>query len=117
MEHNMQSLTVGTLVQLKRECLYNPEGTVGVIYEVYERTWARDDERERYGVSVIFPNGRHDGFSASERALLLTIVGITTARPVLQYQFKHVTQLVRDFELGLFAHAFQEGLLLKTGTS
>ena len=115
MEHNTQPLMIGTLVQLKRECLDNQEGTIGVVYEVYERATRRDDGQDRYGISVIFPNGRHDGFSSSERNMLLTVIGITTARPVRLYQVKHVTQLMLDFERGLFTQAFAEGVLLKTG--
>lgn len=117
MEHNTSPLTLGTLVQLKCECLYNPAGTVGVVYEVYERRTAHKNDKDRYGISVIFPNGRHDGFSPYERQTFLTVVGLATDCAVRTYKFKHVSQLARDFELGLFAQAFREGLLLKTGTS
>lgn len=115
MEHNHLPLHVGTFVQLKRHCLFNPEGTVGVVYEVYERTWRAKEDHERFGISVIFPNGRHDGFSASERQLLLTVIGESTNPAVRNYQFTHVTQLMRDYDKGLFTRAFQEGLLVKVG--
>ena len=115
MEHNHLPLHVGTFVQLKRHCLFNPEGTVGVVYEVYERTWRAKEDHERFGISVIFPNGRHDGFSASERQLLLTVIGGCTDQAVRNYHFTHVTQLMRDYEQGLFTRAFQEGLLVKVG--
>ena len=115
MEHHHLPLHVGTFVQLKRHGLFNPEGTVGVVYEVYERIWRANDDRARFGLSVIFPNGRHDGFSASERHLLLTVIGDSTDPAVRNYPFKHVTQLRRDDDKGRVALAFQDGLLLKVG--
>ena len=110
MEHNTQIPNVGTIVQLKCPCLHNPEGTVGIVYEVYKR----HDHDDRFGISVIFPNRGHDGFSTAEQTFILTVIGETTDRAVLDYRFKHVTQLRRDFDNGLFVGAFDEGLLIKT---
>ena len=113
MEHNTHPPKVGILVQLKRPCLDNEEGAVGVVYEVYERHWRRDDDKDRFGISVIFPNGCHDGFSAAEQDFILAVIGETTDRAVLNYKLRHVVQLGVDFDHGLFVGAFGEGLLMK----
>ena len=115
MQNNSPHLNIGTLVQLKCECLDNPEGTVGIVYQVYERGAAPHDHADRYGIAVIFPNGQHDGFSPYERDTFLAVIGLATDSAVRNYQFKHITQLRLDYGNGLFTKAFGEGLLLKVG--
>lgn len=100
---------VGTLVKLKVPCLGNAPGTVGVVYEVYARTWATRDDEGAYGISVIFPNGRHDGFSDSEVRQFLTYVGESRDPGVRAYRFTNAVNLCRDFRAGRFTCAFGEG--------
>lgn len=113
MNHPPTILQVGSLVKLTRPCLENPEGTVGVVYEVYERRCRSEHDTDRYGVSVLFPNGGHDGFSGVEQDLLLSHVGETSDPRVRTYQFRHVVRLRDDFENGFFTAAFGEGLRLR----
>jgi len=96
------SMPVGTLVRLKRECLGNPIGVKGVVYEDYGS-----------GVSVIFENGRYDGFSSisseafgnlSDIEFILFIDGFCPS--IASYEFKNVGTLERDFRQGLFSEAF-----------
>ena len=95
-------MPVGTMVRLKKECLGNPVGAKGVVYEDYGR-----------GVSVIFENGRYDGFSCipseafgnlSDIEFILFEDGFCPS--IASYAFKNVGVLERDFRQGLFNEAF-----------
>ena len=102
----MDTFTVGSLVTLKRDCLANRAGTVGVVYDIYERFW---DRAGGLGISVIFPNGHHHGFSADEQRWFLEYVGDSTDRQVANYRFTSVLVLMRHFAEGRFTDAFAEG--------
>lgn len=87
-------MLVGTIVKLKRECLDNPPNTRGVCYEVYDR--GKGEE----GVSIIFENGKYDGFSPDEQREILIPIGIS--EDLMNYGFKNVGKLTEDFRKGLF---------------
>lgn len=87
-------MLVGTIIKLKRECLFNPKDTKGVCYEVYSRGKGED------GVSIIFENGQYDGFSPEEQKELLIPIGIS--ENLLNYKFRNVGQLTEDFRKGVF---------------
>jgi hypothetical protein len=95
----MRQLIVGDIVELTVPCLGNDEGTEGVVYEVY---YLNPEER---GVSVIFENGEHDGFSPIEQERLLVRTGHEPA--LAGYQFTNVMQLSKDFESGVFDAVFE----------
>jgi hypothetical protein len=95
----VRELIVGDIVELKKECLGNDEGTEGVVYEVYHLT------PEERGVSVIFENGNYDGFSPMEQQTLLNRTGHEPS--LAGYQFTNVMQLSKDFNLGVFDVVFE----------
>ncbi len=96
-------MKVGTIVKLKRDCLGNRAGTIGIVFHNYGD-----------GFQAIFKNGNHDGFhtegnfantNQTEADFILTKVGF---EPLLaNYQFKNVMQVSGDFRNGLFNLAFQ----------
>jgi hypothetical protein len=95
-------MEVGAIVKLKRECLGNPAGTIGVVFYNYGD-----------GFQAIFENGNYDGFSLvsrmpvggkeeqpTEANYFLEEVGLA---PFLDnYQFKNVIQVESDFRQGIF---------------
>lgn len=87
-------MLVGTIVKLKRECLENHKNTRGVCYETYSRGKAEE------GVSVIFENGKYDGFSPDEQRELLIPIGIS--ENLINYKFRNVGRLSEDFRKGIF---------------
>jgi hypothetical protein len=88
----------GTIVKLKERAMLGvPVGTRGVVYDTYDIGWGP-------GVSVIFPNGNHDGFSQEEQNVFLDPVGFDHLTS--QYNFINVMKLHTDFEKGLFNQAF-----------
>ena len=90
----MQEIKKGDLVKLKLPILGNPEGTLGAVYEEY------DLSNDIIGVSVIFENGEHDGFSIKEQAQMLDRQGHD--EELEKYNFKNVRQLAKDFDAGVF---------------
>jgi hypothetical protein len=96
-------MRVGTIVKLKRECLDNPMGTVGVVFYDYGQ-----------GFQAIFKNGNYDGFSSDEREEVFGglceadyfLEAIGAVPTLATYQFKNVLQVEQDFRAG----KFNEGL-------
>jgi len=92
-------MQVGTIVKLKRECLGNPAGTIGVVFYNYGD-----------GSQVIFKNGEHDGFNEveligafahkTEKDFILEEVGFEPR--LAEYQFKNVIQVSIDYSKGIF---------------
>lgn len=90
---------VGTIVMLKKECLGNPQGALGVVFYNYGD-----------GFQAIFPNGNLDGFSTDDKEEIFG--GKTEAEFILEkvgfsellsgYQFKNVMQVDWDFKSGVF---------------
>lgn len=86
-------LPIGTVVRLKRELLGNPKGSLGVAYECYNI--GKDK-----GTSFIFENGDYDGFSEDEQEMFLEKIGV--CRTEIDYNFKNVMQLSKDYKEGFF---------------
>ena len=72
-------------------------GKRGVVYEAYELG-------KRPGRSVIFQNGRHDGFSPCEVDFFLDVSG-DVCEELSGYAFENVPRLVDHFGRGDFALA------------
>jgi hypothetical protein len=96
------TLQVGSTVRLKKECLGNPIGAKGVVYDDYGQ-----------GVSVIFENGRYDGFSSEPSVAFGNLSEIefilfedSFCLEVSSFRFKSVLSLECDFRMGYFAPAF-----------
>lgn len=87
---------VGDRVRVGRPCLDNPADAVAVCYEVYDRGDGTT------GVSLLFPNGSHDGFSPTD-ADLFKLVRIDHIPALASYHFTHVVRLAEDFRAGVFA--------------
>jgi hypothetical protein len=90
-------MKVGTVVQLKCECLKNPAGAVGIVFNDYGD-----------GIQVIFENGKYDGFSLYTRMdnnhneidFFLNKIGFS--KELAGYEFKSVMQVSQDFLAGQF---------------
>lgn len=91
-------MLVGTIVKLKRECLDNPKHTKGVCYEIYSRG---NGEK---GVSIIFENGKTDGFSAEEQHEILIPIGLSEG--LMDYKFENIGRVNEDFRKGVFNSVF-----------
>lgn len=97
-------MKVGTIVKLKRVCLGNPIGTVGVVFYDYGD-----------GSQAIFENGNYDGFNErdtdygvtkqTEKDFILEEIGF--AEYLAYYQFKNVMQVSQDYRKGIFDAALQ----------
>ena len=83
--------TVGSVYELKLNCLGNPSGTLGVCYEVYELG-------DHTGYSFIFQNGNYDGFGEDEVDEFLKYAAFDHS--MKDYQFTNVMQLSNDFRDG-----------------
>lgn len=98
MPHHLTTHTthVGDRVRVGRPCLDNPADAVAVCYEVYDRGDGS------IGLSLLFQNGSHDGFSPSD-ADLFKLVRIDHMPALASYQFTNVMRLDHDFRAGVFA--------------
>lgn len=90
----------GAIVKLRYDCLGNAKGSIGVAYEVYTIG-------DKVGTSFIFENGNYDGFSEDEQHKLLQWMGCDDLI-YATYNFTNVMQLSRDFQTGIFNHAFDK---------
>ncbi len=99
-------MEVGMIVMLKRECLGNPQGSLGVVFYDYGD-----------GFQAIFSNGNYDGFSTDEKVeafgnkteaeFILERVGF---EPTLAgYQFRNVMCVEQDFKDGMFDCVLKRG--------
>lgn len=89
----MRTLFVGDIVRLKVGMLGKDIGVRGVVYEEY-------DIGDGPGVSVIFGNGEHDGFSVEEQSEFLEKVDHSMA--LEGYVFTNVMKLSQHFRSGVF---------------
>lgn len=90
---------IGTVITIGTECVGNPVGAKGVVFEHYTIGGTP-------GLSVIFENGRYDGFGE----FCVEAFGlrkVTTTRYLQNYEFISVLQLQDDFERGFFDAALQ----------
>ena len=93
-------MIVGTIVKLKKECLFNPKDTKGVCYEVYDR--GKGEE----GVSIIFENGKSDGFLPDEQKEMLIPIGISEG--LMNYKFENRSKVNSHFGIGVFNIIFKK---------
>jgi hypothetical protein len=89
-----RQLVVGDVVSLRKPCLNNEAGTLGIVY--YDYT---------LGVQVIFQNGEYDGFSTDEQQHYLNYVDHNVFYE--KYVFTNVIKLSRDFDSGYFKISLQ----------
>ena len=87
---------IGMAFKLKVDCLGNPRGTVGFVFNQYEDF----DYEDEFGVQIIFPNGNYDGFGYNERKHFVEIDGYVPEYS--DYEFKNVMRVSRDFQKGLW---------------
>lgn len=87
---------IGSKVRLKVECMRNPMGSPGIVYETYKDF----DHPGKEGISVIFQNGEYCGFSYDEQQMFFKEDGLE--RSCLEYKFTNVMQLVTDLNRGYF---------------
>ena len=90
---------IGTVITIGAECVGNPVGAKGVVFEHYTIG-------DTPGLSVLFENGRYDGFGE----FCVEAFGlhkVATTRYLQNYEFISVLQLQEDFERGFFDAALQ----------
>lgn len=85
----------GSPVVAKKTSGVCDRGERGVVYEAYELG-------KPPGWSVIFQNGRHDGFSPSNVDFFLDVIE-EVCEDLTSYKFENVLRLVDDFGRGAFA--------------
>lgn len=96
-------LKVGDVVRVAHSCLGNPAGTIAVVVEVYDRAALRIGLGE--GVTLLFRNGAHDGFSPDDQ--LAFGVERLGHRPTLaHYHHQSASRLWTDWRAGLFAEVW-----------
>ena len=96
-QNPLPALRVGSLVVAKKASGVCDRGERGVVYDPYELG-------KRPGWSIIFQNGRHDGFSPCDVDFFLDVTGEVSEK-VAGYTFENVTRLAADFGRGHFAPA------------
>ncbi|MBD1389453.1 hypothetical protein IC617_08440 [Neiella sp. HB171785] len=97
--HLHQRFPVGAVVKLAKPCMGNPAGSLAFVYENYRLGASRQ------GISLLFANGKYDGFGPECVALFgLTLVRIEST--LQDYQFSNVGQLDIDRQRKVFAPAF-----------
>ena len=92
-----KDVTIGDVVKVIKDNSFVPLNIYGVVYERY-----RFGSFE--GVSVIFENGKYDGWSEKNFATFLRPVFHCTC--LKAYEFRNVQQVANDFMKGLFTPAF-----------
>ncbi len=98
-----ENLAVGSLVtSTTKSCLVHGEHEVGMVYEVYDMCGQK-------GVSILFENGRYDGWSESDFGTFgLRGLGQASNPTYSSYRFENVTVLGNQYRAGAFAEAFAE---------
>lgn len=96
----MRGLKVGDIVQINSSFMGEPVGVLAYIYETYQDF----DQPTLKGVSVITKNGKDlGGFSVEEQKTYLQFV----RESGVDYEFKNVLQLDRDWAEGKLQRAFK----------
>ena len=88
---------IGSVWKLKVNCLGNPAGTIGYVFNEY----ADFDDPFALGVQIIWPNGEYDGFSIKEQEDFLEYVGYDMR--YVDYKFTNVITMSRDYDRGYWA--------------
>ena len=98
-----ESLIVGDVVTLARDCMGNAPGVRAVVVELYDRSRYAVDEG--LGVTLLFPDGRFDGFSPADRSIWgVRYVG--HCPEVADYRFLSAVRLTWDFMRGRFGRVW-----------
>ena len=97
------NLAVGMVVRAVRAVGGEAPGSVGVVYEIYDR----DDDTKGY--SIIFERGFYDGFSPNCLKICQVESSMCIIPELMSYQFVDVGELRKDFNNGLFNDAFEAG--------
>lgn len=93
-----KDVTVGDVIKVIKNNSFVPLNMYGVVYERYR--FASFE-----GVSVIFENGKYDGWSEKDFGTFLMPVFHCTR--LKAYDFRNVQQVVNDFTNGIFKPAFE----------
>lgn len=95
----MMTWKVGDVVRVHEACLNNPPGSIAIVVEVYDRQQLRIGDG--LGITLLFSNGAHDGFSAEDQLTFgVEMIGHrVTLRP---YRFESCGRLFNDWKAGLF---------------
>jgi len=98
-------LNVGNVVTVKSEILGCKIGTKGVVYNLYPDF----DEPMRFGASIIFENGKYDGFSVNDQELFLNEESVKCIPFYIRgYKFINVMKLSQDFEKDYWGEIFNQ---------
>jgi len=91
-------MKTGAVVKLGIGTLDNKAGTIGVCYDEYDLGYP--------GNSVIFENGNNASFPSEGKEVFLKEIGF--CKEVSGYIFYNVTQLIHDFDMGVFDPVFKD---------
>jgi len=91
---SMVESKVGMKVILLRAMLGNEIGAVGFVYEEY----VDFDDKSKTGLSIIFQNGKFDGFSFDDQKRYLQFLGIDPRYSL--YSFRNVNHVMKYFKSG-----------------
>ena len=97
-------LPVGSIVLSGKAFSDVKAGSLGVVYENYNRKGF--DQEGGQGVSILFSNGFHDGFSSSDLERFDIRVSGVVEESIANYQFKNVLSLMDDYRKGVFDSVF-----------
>lgn len=89
-----EAFPIGMRCTVGSECLGNSQNCSAVVYEHYFFAGHR-------GISLLFPNGAFDGFSANEIDAW-GVVPKSRCPNVSHYKFESVVKLRQDFKAGRF---------------
>ena len=85
---------IGDAYWLKEDCLGNKAGSIGYVYEEYQDF----DDPYSTAVSIIFKNGKYDGFSKQEQDDLLDFY--KKFPEYSDYKFQNVLKVWNDYNDG-----------------
>ena len=98
------NLNVGDVVTNTLNVLGCRPGRRGVVYDIYDDF----DIPEKNGVSIIFENGKYDGFSYEEQHLMLKQEpAARIPYKIKDYKFENVMKLSQDYKNGFWDEIFR----------
>jgi len=97
-------LKVGSVVTLALPMLECNPGTRGVVYDIYKDF----DDPDKRGASIIFENGKYDGFSHDDQKYFLNEEDVQYIPfYIIDYHFTNVMKLSQDYEKGYWDEIFR----------
>jgi len=93
-EYEIVHPRIGDKFSLGVPCLGNKAGAIGYVFNIYKDF----DYPDEFGIQVIFPNGKYDGFSSDEQDSFLNFVEHSLEHST--YWFKNVIQVGKDYRSG-----------------